>query len=92
MFAILCAIPSAIGSYVKHFGNKDIEFQVCYPFPEEWIEKGYHKTLIILRFLILYIIPLTIIGIFYLGMAIYLFMSTRNVPGELQGMQRQVCN
>lgn len=91
LLAILCAIPSAIGTHVKHFsGHGGIEFYVCYPYPDDWLEHNYHRILILFRFLILYVIPLTIICIFYLGMAVYLFLSTRNVPGELQGMQRQV--
>lgn len=69
-------------------------FVVCYPFPEDWLDHKYPQVMVMTRFLVLYIAPLTIIGIFYLLMANHLIVSTRNVPGEMQGTQRQVrkCN
>ncbi|XP_068913970.1 neuropeptide CCHamide-1 receptor isoform X1 [Tenebrio molitor] len=87
ILAILCAIPAAIGSHLMDIKG---QFVVCYPFPPHWLNNKYPQVMVILRFLILYIIPLTIIAIFYLNMANHLIVSTRNVPGEVQGTQRQI--
>ncbi|XP_063915438.1 neuropeptide CCHamide-1 receptor [Zophobas morio] len=87
ILAILCAVPAAVGSHLK-----DIEgqFVVCYPFPTHWLNNKYPQVMVLLRFLILYVIPLTIIAVFYLNMANHLIVSTKNVPGEAQGTQRQI--
>ena len=42
------------------------------------------------KFLVYYAIPLTIIGFFYILMARHLILSTRNMPGEIQGQARQI--
>lgn len=88
--AILCAVPAFVGSHVKEVKNGSVEFNVCYPFPENWLDGQYGRVNVLMKFLILYIIPLQIIGIFYCKMANHLFVSMRNVPGEAQGTQRQV--
>lgn len=90
MLAILCAVPAAVGSHVKEIANGTLHFNVCYPFPNDWLNGQYAKVNILMKFLILYILPLTIISIFYCKMANHLFVSLRNVPGEAQGTQRQV--
>ncbi|XP_044759706.1 neuropeptide CCHamide-1 receptor-like isoform X2 [Coccinella septempunctata] len=90
--AILCATPAAMGSHIKDIFDPDtnINFSVCYPFPEDWLDGDYAKTMVMAKFLVLYVIPLTIIAIFYMNMANHLIISTRNVPGEAQGTQRQI--
>lgn len=90
ILAIICAIPAAVGSHIKAVPPESPLFFVCYPFPEHWLNHRYPQVMVLSKFLVLYIIPLVIIGVFYLSMAVYLIMSTRNVPGEMQGMQRQV--
>ncbi|XP_071051826.1 neuropeptide CCHamide-1 receptor-like isoform X2 [Onthophagus taurus] len=89
ILAIILAIPSAIGSHLVDFEGRII-FTVCYPFPKNWLNNKYPQVNVMLKFLILYVIPLTIIAVFYLNMANYLIVSTRNVPGEIQGTQRQI--
>ncbi|XP_057652476.1 neuropeptide CCHamide-1 receptor [Diorhabda carinulata] len=89
ILAIICAIPAALASHIKGIPDKSPKFFVCYPFPD-WFNKSYPQMMVASRFLILYVIPLTIIGIFYLSMAVSLITSTRNVPGEMQGMHRQI--
>ncbi|XP_023310960.1 neuropeptide CCHamide-1 receptor-like [Anoplophora glabripennis] len=90
ILAIICAIPAAVGSHIKGVPAESPLFFVCYPFPEHWLNHRYPQVMVLSKFLVLYIIPLVIIGVFYLSMAVYLIMSTRNVPGEMQGMQRQI--
>lgn len=91
IFSIICAIPAALGSHLKAIEDRqgNIIFEVCYPFPPSWGE-DYARIMVMLKFLILYVIPLTIIAIFYMNMANHLIVSTKNVPGEMQGTQRQI--
>lgn len=90
--AFLTAVPALVGSHIKAVrdGSGKIRFSVCYPFPENWLNKKYPKVMVMSKFLVLYVIPLIIIFGFYVSIAVSLIMSTRNVPGELQGMHRQV--
>ncbi|CAH0564396.1 unnamed protein product [Brassicogethes aeneus] len=89
ILSIICAIPAAIGSHLKTFDEGDISFVVCYPYPS-WLNNKYPQVMVLAKFCILYLVPLAIIAIFYICMAVYLIISTRNVPGEIQGMQRQI--
>lgn len=68
--------------------NKDVSFSFCYPFPEEW-GPYYAKSVVMVKFLVYYLIPLLIIGLVYVMMALHLSYSA-NVPGEIQGAVRQV--
>ncbi|KAL1497336.1 hypothetical protein ABEB36_008318 [Hypothenemus hampei] len=92
ILAIICAIPGFYGSHIKNIWNDNETFclEVCYPFPEKWLNGHYGQIMVVAKFLILYIIPLIIIFGFYVSMAASLIMSTKNVPGELQGMHRQI--
>lgn len=69
--------------------SNNVTFKICYPFPEEW-GPNYPKLIVMFRFACYYAIPLFIIGIFYVLIAKHLIHSASNVPGELQGAQRQV--
>lgn len=91
ILAIVCSIPAAVGSYIRGFPEEgEVKFLVCYPFPPTWLNYAYPQVMVMGKFVILYVTPLAIIAIFYLSMAFYLILSTKNVPGEMQGMQRQV--
>ncbi|XP_008486735.1 neuropeptide CCHamide-1 receptor-like [Diaphorina citri] len=93
IFAILCAIPSMTLSYVRAFKddtNNNTLFESCYPFPPIDGYPNYPRTVIIMRFLIYYAVPLLIIACFYSLMARSLILSTKNMPGELQGQTRQI--
>ena len=68
--------------------NTPNPFLICYPFPERYGE-AYARSMVMLRFLVYYAIPLAIIGIFYVLIARHL-MYAANVPGEMQGAVRQV--
>ncbi|XP_032685638.1 neuropeptide CCHamide-1 receptor-like [Odontomachus brunneus] len=89
ILAIVCAIPASF-SYIRVFRvNRNVSFSVCYPFPEEF-GPNYPKTIIICRFFFYYMIPLSIIAVFYILMARHLMHSTKNIPGEMQGQVKQV--
>lgn len=87
---MILAIPAAIGSHLMKVEGPNIIFTVCYPYPRHWLNYSYPQVNVMTKFLVLYIIPLTIIAIFYMNMANHLIVSTKNVPGEMQGTQRQV--
>ncbi|XP_046969574.1 neuropeptide CCHamide-1 receptor-like [Vanessa cardui] len=46
--------------------------------------------MVLMRFLVYYSLPLAVIALFYVLMARHLVLSTQNVPGEMQGTQRQM--
>ncbi|CAH4029926.1 neuropeptide CCHamide-1 receptor isoform X1 [Pieris brassicae] len=84
------ATPAYIGSYLREFVvNPTKKFLVCYPYPVEWGE-SYARTMVLMKFLIYYSLPLAVIALFYVLMARHLVLSTQNVPGEMQGTQRQM--
>lgn len=88
--AFVCAIPAAIGSYIRPFVRRNVTvFEACYPYPDVW-GPLYPKGAVLVRFLLYYAIPLSIIGFFYILMARHLIQSTRNMPGEIQGQARQI--
>ncbi|XP_011142861.1 neuropeptide CCHamide-1 receptor-like [Harpegnathos saltator] len=89
ILAIVCATPASF-SYIRVFRvNRNVSFSVCYPFPEEF-GPSYPKVIVICRFFIYYVIPLSIIAVFYILMARHLMHSTRTIPGEMHGQVRQV--
>ncbi|XP_029660843.1 neuropeptide CCHamide-1 receptor-like [Formica exsecta] len=89
VLAIVCAIPATF-SYIRVFKvNRNVSFCACYPFPDEF-GPNYPKVLAICRFFIYYVIPLSIIAVFYMLMARHLMRSTRNIIGEMQGQVKQV--
>ncbi|XP_019880954.2 neuropeptide CCHamide-1 receptor [Aethina tumida] len=91
LLSIICAVPAAVASYLRRFQDGDRYFDVCYPYPETWLNHRYAQVMVLAKFFFLYLIPLVVIAMFYICMAAYLFMSTKNLPGEMQGgMQRQV--
>ncbi|CAG9857257.1 unnamed protein product [Phyllotreta striolata] len=90
ILAVVCAVPAAVASHVKGFPDyPDSRFFVCYPFPDWW-NQTYPRVMVASKFLVFYVVPLTIIAVFYLSMAASLITSTRNAPGEMQGMHRQI--
>ncbi|XP_028175183.1 orexin receptor type 2-like [Ostrinia furnacalis] len=89
ILAGLLATPAYVGSYLRAFVvNPTTQFLVCYPYPPEWGE-NYPRTMVLIRFLVYYSLPLAVIALFYVLMARHLVLSTQNVPGEMQGTQRQ---
>ncbi|BES94376.1 unnamed protein product [Nesidiocoris tenuis] len=84
------ALPAAIFSSVESveiYNVTTIEF--CTPFPQE-LGEIYKQSIVLFRFLGYYAGPLVIIGGFYTLMARHLVLSTKNMPGELQGQSNQV--
>ncbi|CAG9824798.1 unnamed protein product [Phaedon cochleariae] len=89
--AFLLAAPAAAGSHIKALPSEEEPlFSVCYPFPELWLNGTYPKVMVMGKFLTLYVAPLTVIAVFYFGMAMSLITSMRNVPGEMRELNKQV--
>ncbi|VVC95658.1 unnamed protein product [Leptidea sinapis] len=76
------------GATVCRLSEAAKDFLVCYPYPVEWGEE-YARLVVLLKFLIYYSMPLAVIALFYVLMARHLVLSTQNMPGEMQGTQRQ---
>ncbi|XP_050309034.1 neuropeptide CCHamide-2 receptor-like [Anthonomus grandis grandis] len=85
-FALPNLVFSGIRTRPKYdsIGRDNDTLQICYPFPE--IE-NYEQYSIVIKFFIYYVIPLFILGYFYILMAIHLHTSTKRMPGDVQHTQ-----
>ncbi|UYV79367.1 hypothetical protein LAZ67_17002339 [Cordylochernes scorpioides] len=77
LISILLASPGAHFSYLLEYPLLDGKvIYVCYPYPDEmW--PWYPRTMVMIKFLVLYAIPLALIGTFYVLMAVHLVASSR---------------
>lgn len=90
LLAGLLAMPSAFFSNLETTRLVDgHEIEYCFPYPDEFGEK-YRKGVVLFKFLAYYAVPLCIIACFYILMAKHLEMTTRNMPGEMQGQSSQI--
>ncbi|KAG7153907.1 neuropeptide CCHamide-1 receptor-like [Homarus americanus] len=86
--AVLLATPSAVFSSVRVFKVSNVKsISVCYPVPENFID-WYMPASILTKALIYYLLPLIVIGTFYLLMARHLLAS--DVPGESHVFHKQI--
>ncbi|XP_026822094.1 neuropeptide CCHamide-1 receptor-like [Rhopalosiphum maidis] len=85
ILAVVLATPSATFSHLatELIPNTNVTIVYCYPFPKT-LGDGYARGMIMFKLLAYYVVPLFVIGCFYLLMAHHLMVSTRNMPGELQ--------
>lgn len=90
--SMIFALPEAIFSnvYTLRDPNKNVTFESCTPYPvSERLLQEIHS---LLYFLVFYIIPLSIISVYYSLIARTLYKSTLNIPTEEQRHARkQVC-
>ncbi|XP_003465699.1 neuromedin-B receptor [Cavia porcellus] len=79
--SVLLAVPEAVFSEVAHIGSLDnSSFTACIPYPQtNELHPKIHSVLI---FLVYFLIPLTIISIYYYHIAKTLIKSAHNLPGE----------
>lgn len=88
--ATLLALPSAALSHLRAARLVNAhQIEYCYPFPEH-LGDAYRKGVVLFKFLAYYAVPLCVIACFYVLMAKHLEMTTRNMPGELQGQSAQI--
>ncbi|XP_055986290.1 bombesin receptor subtype-3 [Sorex fumeus] len=87
--SMIIALPEAIFSDVHTFLDPatNTTYEACTSFPAS--ERQLQKTHSLLGFLIFYIIPLSIISVYYSLIAKTLYKSTLNIPTEEQGHARK---
>ncbi|XP_006112764.2 neuromedin-B receptor [Pelodiscus sinensis] len=81
IISMMLAVPEAVFSEVAHInGTDNISFRACIPYPQtDDLHPKIHSVLI---FLVYFLIPLTIISIYYYHIARTLIKSAHNIPGE----------
>ncbi|OCT80240.1 hypothetical protein XELAEV_18027054mg [Xenopus laevis] len=81
IISMLLAVPEAVFSEVAHINESDnVSFTACIPYPQN--DEMHPKIHSVLIFLVYYLIPLTIISIYYYHIARTLIKSAHNIPGE----------
>ncbi|KAM4693159.1 neuromedin-B receptor [Discoglossus pictus] len=83
VISMLLAVPEAVFSEVAHLhmnGTDNVSFAACLPYPQN--EELHPKIHAVLIFLVYYLIPLTIISVYYYHIARTLIKSAHNIPGE----------
>ncbi|XP_072906354.1 neuromedin-B receptor [Hemitrygon akajei] len=81
VISVALAIPEAVyAQVVQHHFNTNKTFSACVPYPlSNTLHPKIHSVLI---FLVYYLIPLSIISIYYFHIAQTLINSAHNMPGE----------
>ncbi|KAM9317293.1 neuromedin-B receptor [Gastrophryne carolinensis] len=81
IISMLLAVPEAVFSEVAHInGSDNVSFTACIPYPQN--DEMHPKIHSVLIFLVYYLVPLTIISIYYYHIARTLIKSAHNIPGE----------
>lgn len=82
VIAVTIAIPGAYFSFLWEVSlYPDRVIYVCYPFPES-MTPWYPRTMVLVRFLFLYAVPLSLIGVFYALMARHLLSASKECIGS----------
>ncbi|CAL4080783.1 unnamed protein product, partial [Meganyctiphanes norvegica] len=90
VLSVLLALPGAVFSNVRTFPTSDgTKIFACSPFPESFGE-SYVKANIVAKLLIYYVVPLLVIGWFYMMMAKNLVRSADCIPGEAHQQRNYV--
>ncbi|XP_076872212.1 neuromedin-B receptor [Brachyhypopomus gauderio] len=81
VLSVLLAVPEAIFSQVVHMSDGNITFTACVPYPlSNELHPKIHSVLI---FLVYFLVPLSIISIYYYHIARTLIQSAHDIPGEV---------
>ncbi|KAM8945552.1 neuromedin-B receptor [Pelodytes ibericus] len=81
IISMILAVPEAVFSEVAHInGTDNVSFTACIPYPQN--DEMHPKIHSVLIFLVYFLIPLTIISIYYYHIARTLIKSAHNIPGE----------
>lgn len=93
IFSMLLAIPEAVFSDLRHFYDKGTNktFISCTPYPHT--NELHPKIQSMASFLIFYVIPLSVISVYYYFIAKKLIRSAYSLPveGTIQ-VRKQVCH
>ncbi|XP_029452772.1 neuromedin-B receptor [Rhinatrema bivittatum] len=81
IISVLLAVPEAVYAELAHINDTDnVSFMACIPYPQN--DEMHPKIHSVLIFLVYYLIPLTIISVYYYHIARTLIKSAHNIPGE----------
>ncbi|NWH58536.1 NMBR protein, partial [Geococcyx californianus] len=81
VISVLLAVPEAVFSELAHINDtENATFTACIPYP--MTDDMHPKIHSVLIFLVYFLIPLTIISIYYYHIAKSLIKSAHNIPGE----------
>ncbi|KAL0967441.1 hypothetical protein UPYG_G00252270 [Umbra pygmaea] len=81
MISVLLAVPEVIFSQVVHMQNNNVTFTNCVPYP---LSNDMHpKIHSVMIFLVYFLIPLSIISVYYYHIARTLVRSAHDMPGEI---------
>ncbi|XP_005280440.1 neuromedin-B receptor [Chrysemys picta bellii] len=81
IISMMLAVPEAVFSEVAQIdGTDNVSFRACIPYPKT--DDMHPKIHSVLIFLVYFLIPLTIISIYYYHIAKTLIKSAHNIPGE----------
>jgi len=84
ILAVVLSIPEAYTALVElrpYMYETDVNIAICFPFPQEY-PMWYPKARVMFRFIVYFLIPVCIIGIFYALIAKILIVSSREMPCE----------
>lgn len=88
ILAAVCALPDAVFAHLDYPRlSNNATIAVCTPFPNISDGDLYKKYNVVAKSLVYYVLPLFIIGGFYVLMARKLHHSAKEMPGEQQGAQ-----
>nr|XP_055042608.1 neuromedin-B receptor-like [Misgurnus anguillicaudatus] len=79
--SVLLAVPEAVFSQVVHMQYKNTTFTACMPYPLS--NEMHPKIHAIMIFLVYFLIPLSIISVYYYHIAKTLIKSAHDMPGEI---------
>lgn len=84
--SVILSIPEAYTSVVEHRPTYNVSgvqmyIAICFSFPEDY-PMWYPKTRTLFRFIVFFLIPVCIIGLFYALIAKILIVSSREMPCE----------
>ncbi|XP_069464217.1 neuromedin-B receptor [Ambystoma mexicanum] len=81
VISMLLAVPEAVFAEVAYLnGSDNVTFAACIPYPQ--YDEMHPKIHSVMIFLVYYLVPLTIISVYYYHIARTLIKSAHNIPGE----------
>ncbi|RWS29158.1 gastrin-releasing peptide receptor-like protein [Leptotrombidium deliense] len=75
--SVIFACPAAYNSFLLHYTISNHTITICYPFPNE-LGTWYPKSVVLIKFLLFYVTPLTIIACCYVSIAVHLINKSKN--------------
>ncbi|XP_063299375.1 neuromedin-B receptor [Pelobates fuscus] len=88
IISMLLAVPEAVFSEVAYInGTVNSSFTACIPYPQN--DEMHPKIHSVLIFFVYFLVPLTIISVYYYHIARTLIKSALNIPGEYSEHSRR---